>query len=109
MHLRTSPTGGEYDASYLEIPARGPADPDGRHAAAILNAYVAAAHATAFRDLLWRRLVVIALAAWLIATFSSLLPRLAVAVAMLMVACLAIWAVALERRAHRILESRLIP
>jgi len=109
MHRRTCLTGSEYDASYIEIPACGPADPDGRNAAAILNAYVAAAHVTAFRGLLLRRLVVIALAIWLIGTFSSVLPRLAVVAAMLMAACVAIWAFALERRAHRALKSRLIP
>ena len=109
MHLRTGLTRSEHEAPYIEIPAGGPADPDGRRAAAIVNAYVGAAHATAFRDLLWRRLVVIALGVWLIATFSSILPPLAVVVAMLMAACAAIWALALERRAHRTLKSRLMP
>src|SRR2546423_12395933 len=62
-------------ALYIRVPARGADDPDGRKAAAILNAYVAAEHATACRDLLWRRLVLLALVAWLLETFSSLLPR----------------------------------
>jgi hypothetical protein len=106
VHVRTCPAAAD-KAPYIQIRARGSDDPEIRKAAAILNAYVAAEHAARFRGVLWRRLVLVALAAWLLTKFSSLLPSVALVITTLLIVSVAVWAFVLERRAHRALDSRL--
>ena len=89
----------------VELKACGPDDPDGERAASVLAAYFNAEHTRAFRQLLWRRLAVGAVVAWLIEATTPLLPRAGLVVALLVLAVTATAAAVAEWRADNTLRA----
>jgi hypothetical protein len=89
----------------IELKACDANDPRGHRAASVLAAYFRAAHARAFRQLLWRRLAVAAVVAWLIEATTPLLPRPDFVVALLSLAAVAAAAAVAEWRAEHTLRA----
>jgi len=80
-------------------------DPGGHRAASVLAAYFHAAHTRAFRQLLWRRLAVVAVVAWLIEATTPLLPGSDLVVALLALGAVAVAAAIAEWRAENALRA----
>jgi hypothetical protein len=97
----------------IELEGCGPDDPDGQGAASVLAAYFDAEHMRAFRQLLWRRLAIGALVAWLVATLTTLLPTSDLIVALLACAAAATAAAVAEWRAkatlRMLIDSKQVP
>ena len=94
---------GTLSRTVVELRACGPDDPDGSRAAGVLGAYFEVEHAIAFRQLLWRRLAIVAAAWGLVATFlrsDSLL-----VVGLLIIVAAAGYAAVLEWRTRNILDG----
>ena len=75
--------------------------------AATLNAYFIAEHATIFRRLLWRRLAMIALGAWLLEAFTPLMPGVGLAMTVGLAGTAGCAAFINEQRAHGRLRALL--
>jgi hypothetical protein len=91
----------------VELKAGGPNDPNGERAASVLAAYFNAAETRTFRRLLWRRLVLGAVAAWLIEAATPLLPRAGLLIVLLACAVVGATAAIAEWRAHKALMTQL--
>ena len=59
----------------IEVRPAGRHDPDGQHAASVLDAYFSARQLEAFRQLLWPRLAAIVVVAWLVESSTRWLPK----------------------------------
>jgi hypothetical protein len=92
----------------FELKAGGPDDPDGTRTAAVLAAYFHAEHMKAFRQLLWRRLGVLATVWFLVGITTEILSKNALFVGLGVMGAVAAWAVVVEWRAAERL-SRLVP
>src|SRR5262245_41433156 len=90
----------------IRLKAWAPEEGDAK-AAATLRAYFAAEHATVFRRLLWRRLALIALGAWLLEAFTPLLPGVGLAMTVALVGVAGAAAFVTEHRAHSRLRTLL--
>jgi hypothetical protein len=90
---------------FVEVEACGPDDPDGRHAASLLAAYLDMEHAKAFRRLLWRRVAVGAGAAGLIEVTTSFFSPAEFFVVWLILGATALIGVVAEWRAEQALSS----
>lgn len=91
----------------VELQACGPDDPDGLRTASALSAYFAAEHAQIFRRLMWRRLAVIALIAWLLEATTSLLSGTVLLATFVVLGAIAIAAAIDEWRAQQKLQALL--
>ena len=91
----------------IELPACGPDDPDGRRAAIVLGAYVHAEQAQVFRRLLWRRLAVIALVAWILEATTPLLPQTVFVISFLAFGAIGVTAAVAEWRTQKRLRALL--
>jgi hypothetical protein len=89
----------------VDLNACGPDDPDGQRAASLLAAYFNAEHARAFRQLVWRRLALGGVVAWLIEMTTPLLPRPGLLVALLAFGAAATAAAMVEWRAENTLRA----
>jgi hypothetical protein len=88
---------------FVELKACGPDDPDGSRTATILSAYFHAEHVKAFRQLLWRRLAILASIWSAVAMTTSVLSRGATTVFFAIVGGVACWAAVLAWSAdHRV-------
>jgi hypothetical protein len=91
----------------------GPDDPDGQGAASVLAAYFDVEHMRAFRQLLWKRLAIGALAVCLVATLTTLLPTSDLVVVLLACAAAATAAAVAEWRAkatlRMLIDSKQVP
>jgi hypothetical protein len=96
-------------APYFEFRAGGAGDQHGAHAAAILEAYIAAEQAAVFRQLAYRRLAAAAVLACLLWLFTPILPAAGLTVALS--ACGAGWLAVMRgtQRARRRLRELLGP
>jgi hypothetical protein len=89
----------------IELKACDANDPGGHRAASVLAAYFRAEHARAFRQLLWRRLAVVAVVAWLIEATTPFLAAPDLVVALLALAVVATAAAIAEWRAENTLRA----
>lgn len=94
------------DALSIEVPARGPEDPDGSKSAAILTAHITAQHAQVFRQLLWPRLAIVGLVAWALEAL-RVLPRIGFEFSLGLLGILAVGALVVEWRSHKTLTKLL--
>jgi O-antigen ligase len=67
----------------IELQACGPADPDAQRAASVLAAYFKAEQKRAFRQILWPRLALGAIVAWVVEAITPLLTEAALVAALL--------------------------
>ena len=97
------------DGSFVPIEVRGRQadDPEGANAAVILSAYLDVEHSRVFRRLLWRRLGVMALVAWVLEAFTPLLPPIGLVVVALLVGSSGLGVFLMERRALKTFQNLL--
>jgi len=89
----------------IQVRGRGPDDPDGEEADAILNAYINAAQVHAFRCLLWRQFAIIAVIACALEAFTPMLPGIGLLVVVLLLGAGAVGAFVWERRTQDTLQT----
>ena len=91
----------------IQIRGRGPDDPDGEKANAILNAYINAQQVHVFRRLLWRRFAIVGVIAWALEAFTPVLPAIGLVVVVLVLGAGAVGVFVWERRTQDTLQALL--